>query len=201
MRYTTIIDISTIDTIYNNINSVRIYLHCCLKCGYSEENKDLIMISIRQLSRELNISISAVRNSLKQLQKFGLISISGGIIKVNKWLENPEYAKRKTSRQIKLEEVKQEIESKKQADKLQDEQERRAKIEMLRKGYTPYMKVYMGYLEAAKKGDEQARELVRKKSNIDHFNRDREFVINLHDRYKKGDVDAAKMLDLPPVTL
>ena len=69
MRYTTIIDISEIPRLYNNNNAVRLYLHFALKCGYHDHDRDMITVSIRQLSRTLHMTIAATRHALHVAQR------------------------------------------------------------------------------------------------------------------------------------
>lgn len=89
MRYTTIIDIREAPALYRNANTRLIYLELVLGSSYQQETKDRYQGSFRTLAARVGVSISAVRNSLKQLQALGMVSpIEGGWI-VKKWIEQP----------------------------------------------------------------------------------------------------------------
>ena len=102
MRYTTVIDISEINSLYRNKNAVLLYFHLCLKAGYQDDNRDFVDTSIRRLSADLDMSISAVRNALRRLQEYKLVILAEGKITVKKWLmsETPT-ARPKNARQAK----------------------------------------------------------------------------------------------------
>lgn len=89
MRYTTIIDIREAPALYRNANTRLIYLELVLGSSYQQETKDRYQGSFRTLAVRAGVTISAVRNSLKQLQALGMVSpIEGGWI-VKKWIEQP----------------------------------------------------------------------------------------------------------------
>ena len=77
MRYTTIIDITELPSIYRNHNARLVYLHLVLKCGYHDTDRDLTDTSIRQLSAAVGLTIAATRHALLQLQAVGLLSREG----------------------------------------------------------------------------------------------------------------------------
>lgn len=89
MRYTTIIDIREAPALYRNANTRLIYLELVLGSSYQQETKDRYQGSFRTLAARAGVTVSAVRNSLKQLQALGMVSpIEGGWI-VKKWIEQP----------------------------------------------------------------------------------------------------------------
>lgn len=89
MRYTTIIDIREAPALYRNANTRLIYLELVLGSSYQQDTKDRYQGSFRTLAARVGVSVSAVRNSLKQLQALGMVSsIEGGWI-VKKWIEQP----------------------------------------------------------------------------------------------------------------
>lgn len=89
MRYTTIIDIREAPALYRNANTRLIYLELVLGSSYQQDTKDRYQGSFRMLAARVGVTVSAVRNSLKQLQALGMISpIDGGWI-VKKWIEQP----------------------------------------------------------------------------------------------------------------
>lgn len=89
MRYTTIIDIREAPALYRNANTRLIYLELVLASSYQQDTKDRYQGSFRTLAARVGVTVSAVRNSLKQLQALGMVSpIEGGWI-VKKWIEQP----------------------------------------------------------------------------------------------------------------
>ena len=110
MRYTTIIDI--FDTPAWRSSSARlVYFYMCLKCGYHDDDRDIIKISLRELSARLRLTLSAVRCALSLLISQGLITPSGpSAYKVTKWAEPKEISRRKTKREkeiARIDEVRQ----------------------------------------------------------------------------------------------
>lgn len=124
MRYTTIIDI--FDTPSWRSSSARlIYFYMCLKCGYHDDDRDIIKISLRELSARLGLTLSAVRCALSLLISQGLITSSGiSSYKVTKWAEPKEISRRKTKREkeiARIDEVRQqekEMEKAKRAEEI-----------------------------------------------------------------------------------
>lgn len=100
MRYTTIIDITDIPTVYSSRSATTLYLHLVLKSGYHDDDRDLITTSIRRLCLATGLTLSACRHALAVLQAAGLITREGTALRVKKWLpEQPISArpKKKTS--------------------------------------------------------------------------------------------------------
>lgn len=95
MRYTTIIDVSTIPEIYRNNNAVRLYVHLCLRSGYHDYNRDAYKRSIRGLALELGMTVSAVRHAIKILSSFKLITQKNGIWLVRKYISDQTITPRK----------------------------------------------------------------------------------------------------------
>lgn len=166
MRYTTIIDITDIPQVYNNINATRVYLHLCLTCGYTADDMDTLRISYRQLSAHLNMTLSAVRYSLSLLLRYHLITIEDNIITVRKYLPKAEYKDRpKTQQEFKdsqyRKKVKEEFEQSMkeaknfEAEEEQEQQRRQQQVEAFRQHYRA-MK------ERADKGDLEAQQYINK---------------------------------------
>lgn len=95
MRYTTCIDITEIPSVWRNINTSRLYFFMCLKCGYHDEDRDKIEISLRVLAGQSGLTLSAVRNALTQLEKAGLITKEGNSYRVKKWVASETITARK----------------------------------------------------------------------------------------------------------
>lgn len=89
MRYTTVIDISEYPNIYRNDHAKSIYLHMALKCGYHDDDRDQLNISIRNLAWATGNTLSATRHALKVLQDAGLIARTGDVWTVRKWCSPP----------------------------------------------------------------------------------------------------------------
>lgn len=196
MRYTTIIDISTIPDIYKNINTKMIYLHLVLKSGYHSYDRDKIKISIRRLAEELNLTVSAVRHSLKLLLKYDLIQYddTSKTLTVKKWLYNETIIPKRRN----ISENTKQIESRINEEKLRDEQnrmeEKKRIIELYKNGLTPFMIYYHSLQDKAKNGDAQANNLLKR--HKEHYESDKKWVEDLLTRAKNGDAQAIKKLTL-----
>jgi hypothetical protein len=94
MRYTTIIDISQMGEIYRNQNVRLIYLHLVLRSGYHDDDRDLTDISLRRLSMEAGLTVSATRHAIRILMKAGLLKRQGMTWTVLKWVMTPEITSR-----------------------------------------------------------------------------------------------------------
>lgn len=124
MRYTTIIDI--FDTpVWRSSSARLVYFYMCLKCGYHDDDRDIIKISLRELSARLGLTLSAIRCALPLLISQGLIVSSGpSAYKVTKWAEPKEISRRKTKREkeiARIDEVRQqekEMEKAKRAEEI-----------------------------------------------------------------------------------
>lgn len=90
MRYTTLIDITELPSVYRNINARLVYLHLALKSGYHDNDRDQCNISIRQLAISAGLTVSATRHALHVLMAANLLTKVGGVWVVKKWLvEDP----------------------------------------------------------------------------------------------------------------
>lgn len=86
MRYTTIIDVTEIPDIWRNPNAVRLYYFMAMKCGYHDNDRDILKISIRNLAFMAGLTLSACRHALKVLNGHGLIAQSNDAWVVKKFL-------------------------------------------------------------------------------------------------------------------
>ena len=101
MRYTTVIDITEISDVYNNATARLIYLHMSLKAGYHDVDRDLVKLSIRRLSADVGVTVSATRHALHQLERAGLLTREGELWRVRKWVEEQQITTRaKTKREM-----------------------------------------------------------------------------------------------------
>lgn len=163
MRYTTIIDISEMPTIYGNINARLVYLHLVLKSGYHDDDRDMIAISIRRIAADLNLSLSAVRHAIGQLERAHLLQRQGPIWCVKKWIVEQKITSRpKTQRQQK------QIEIAAERQRQQEQRERDALIEQQRRamlaaqGKSEFLVFYERLQKKAAAGDLEAAESVKK---------------------------------------
>lgn len=101
MRYTTVIDITEISDVYKNATARLIYLHMSLKAGYHDVDRDLVKFSIRRLSADVGVTVSATRHALHQLERVGLLTREGDLWRVRKWVEEQQITTRaKTKREM-----------------------------------------------------------------------------------------------------
>lgn len=127
MRYTTIIDIRDLPSVWNNPNITRAYLFLSLASGYHESDRDLVKVSVRGLAALTGMSVAASRHALTQLQKAGLITRQADTWRVTKFVitETPA-ARPKTKREQQLE-----IERLKRQQEEKEYQERAARKKQL----------------------------------------------------------------------
>lgn len=162
MRYTTIIDITEIPSIYKNQAARMIYLHLVLKSGYHDQDRDLIQVSIRSLARDTGLTIAAVRHALQQLEKFQLIARRGTWTKVRKFIVEQPITKRASTK--KLEDTKkfQEIrEAESAARAAEREKYEKEQLKLAKQGKNSFMIYYEELLKRAEAGDLQAAADVR----------------------------------------
>lgn len=157
MRYTTIIDIREFPQIYRNDHVKLVYLHLVLISGYHDEDRDQTPISIRQICYDTGLSLSAVRHSLKVLISAGLLSRSGIIWTVKKFV-----LEKSISPRIKSEKKRTAAENLERERQIKEEQERREKEEKkryqeLRKHSDPLRDSVLELMKKADNGDQEAR--------------------------------------------
>ena len=163
MRYTTIIDITQCRDLYRNKNIRILYLHLVLRAGYHDHDRDLMRCSLRTLAAETGLSLAAVRNALRQLEKWQMVKRDNDILYVRKWVPEQAISKRQTSAR------QQQAAALKAAREMdQERREREAEIQRIRRetlaaeGKTQY-DIYLENLEKrANAGDVEARELLKK---------------------------------------
>lgn len=167
MRYTTIIDITELSTIYRNINARLVYLHLVLRCGYHDADRDITDISIRQLAAAVGLTESATRHALRQLSQVGLITRQGRITRVTKWVTSKDITPRpKSERQQKRIQQRQEEERQRDEEHLREELEKQQRLELRRRGKTQFMLYYEEQLKKAAAGDLHAKEVVIKRKSM-----------------------------------
>lgn len=165
MRYTTIIDITEYPDIYRNPNARFIYLHMVLKSGYHDDDRDQYRQSIRRIGYDLGMTLSAVRHSLKVLQKAGLIVHENGCFYVKKFVLEKTITPRVRSEKKKKEAENRERERQIQEEQTQREREESRRYREARKaGKNPLLEFVKTLMEKAENGDKEAIESLRKYS-------------------------------------
>lgn len=74
MRYTTVIDVTEIADVWQNPNISRLYFFMALKCGYHDDDRDILKISLRSLAAQASLTLSATRHALKVLETAKLVA-------------------------------------------------------------------------------------------------------------------------------
>lgn len=164
MRYTTLIDISEIPSIYKSQSTRLLYMHLALKAGYHNEDKDIIRISLRTLAREVGLTMGATRYALKRLIDAQLLTLDGEHWKVKKWiLEQPITPRPKTIKAQKDAEIRaqDEAERMQRLAKMEEEEKKRQQL-MKKTGKTSFMLYYESQEAKANAGDVEAAEYVRR---------------------------------------
>lgn len=163
MRYTTIIDLTTLPQVYRNTNCRLLYYHMACKAGYHDNDRDLCMQSIRTLAADTGLTVAAVRHALAVLTKHGLLARQGQFWVVKKWvMEQPISKRARTATEQKATTAAHEREAAQRQMEKEMEQNRRKREAAERTGKTPYMLYYEDQVRKAAAGDAEAAEIVRK---------------------------------------
>lgn len=176
MRYTTVIDIREFPQIYRNDHAKLVYLHLVLISGYHDEDRDQTPISIRQICYDTGLSLSAVRHSLKVLISAGLLTRSGIIWTVKKFvLDKPisprirSEKKRTAAENLERERIIKEEQSQR------EKEEKRKYQEEIKAGKNPLKEMVKDLMKRAQNGDEEAAEnLKRYKSIVEQIKQERQ---------------------------
>lgn len=166
MRYTTIIDISQSE-IYKNVNARLVYLHLCLKAGYHDEDRDLIVVSIRNLAIQVGLTLSATRFAVFQLEKLHLLTHTGSVWRVKKWVDEQSITSRKkTALQAKNEAAAHAAAEARRAEAEKQAEETARREEIRNSGKTPFEQYYEAMIIKAQQGDIHAAEVVEKRKDM-----------------------------------
>lgn len=95
MRYTTLIDLRDYPSLYRNHNVRLVYMHLVLVAGYHDANRDIVSVSLRTMTADIGVSMSALRHALTVLSKAKLIQRRQGRLFVAKWLPEQRVTKRR----------------------------------------------------------------------------------------------------------
>lgn len=163
MRYTTLIDISEIPAVYRNINVRLLYLHLCLKAGYHDTDRDVVDTSIRRLSADVGLTVSATRHALGILIASKLVTKQGNTWIVKKWLLEGAITRR--PRQGKTARVEAMADARAEQQRLFEKQlqeQEKLREESEKTGKSSFMRYYESLLERAKNGDLEAAQLAKR---------------------------------------
>lgn len=163
MRYTTVIDITQMPSVYKNPNARLVYLHLCLKAGYHDDDRDLCDVSLRNLAAQVGITLSATRHAIAQLERAQLLTRQGTMWVVRKWVQEADITPRARNKR-----EQQAIERAAERKRENEQREREAAIEQQRRndlrkaGKTSFMLWYERQLDLAKAGNAEAQVAVEK---------------------------------------
>lgn len=176
MRYTTIIDIREFPQVYRNNHVKLVYLHLVLISGYHDGDRDQTPISIRQICYDTGLSLSAVRHSLKVLISAGLLSRSGIIWTVKKFVLDKSISprirsekKRSAAENLERERIINEEQN------LREKEEKRKYQEEIKAGKNPLKEMVKELMKRAQNGDVEAAEnLKRYKVIVEQIKQERQ---------------------------
>lgn len=157
MRYTTIIDLTDLPELYANVNIRLVYLHLVLRAGYHDDDRDLVMVSIRNLAYQVGITVSACRHAISILERYKLVTHTGSVWRVRKWLDDKTISPRKRKGHDAA------VQERRQQAVIQDQESRR--LEAIRTGQTedPFIVYYENQMKLAEQGDAQAAMVVERR--------------------------------------
>ena len=130
MRYTTVIDVTEIADVWQNPNITRLYFFMALKCGYHDDDRDILRISLRNLAAQASLTLSATRHALKVLETANLVTHDKEAWRVTKFVleKKPTSRTQKTTSPMSASE---EAAEKARAADMKKEEELRMKREFL----------------------------------------------------------------------
>lgn len=130
MRYTTVIDITEIAGVWNNPNICRLYFYMAMKCGYHDEDRDILKISFRNLAAQSSLTLSATRHALKVLESQQLVIKEKDAYRVTKFVLEKKPAERTQKTKATMSASEEAAEKARAAD-MKKEEEMRMKREFL----------------------------------------------------------------------
>ena len=164
MRYTTIIDISEMPSVYRNEHARLLYLHMALRAGYHDNDRDICRLSVRRLAAEVGLTLSATRHALKVLENAVLIKRYQGAYAVRKFVMAAPAPPRPRSEKKRREQEAKAIEEAMKAEREQREadERRRLKEEEARTGKTAYQRYIEDLERRAAAGDREAAQALKR---------------------------------------
>lgn len=149
MRYTTAIDLTEIPEIWRNLNACRIYYYLAMRCGYHDEDRDRIQISIRRLAQVTGCSVSATRHAIGVLTRAKLMETKDAAYLVKKFvLEQPVSSRARTKKEQQLQLEAQQRELQHYRLEAQRQEEQRMKTAPTAAEDAAFVRQYEEYLAA-----------------------------------------------------
>lgn len=157
MRYTTIIDVTELPAVFRCRSAVWLYLVMAMKCGYHDNDRDILDMSLSQLANASGMTIGAVRHAVKVLQAARLLKRDGHIWTIRKWLpEQTITPRRQTKRAERLVQKRLDEEREQQQREAAMEAERRKNDAIWASGKSPFIVYCEDLKRRADEGDESA---------------------------------------------
>lgn len=169
MRYTTIIDIRALPSIYRNQHVRLLYLHLALRAGYHDDDRDLCLVSLRRLAQECGLTLSATRHALEVLQRAALIEKFATGWRVRKYISQTTISPRIRSEKRKKEiaEADRREAEQREREAREAEHKRRLKEQYEKTGKTSFERMIDDLRAAAANGDLEAAERLKFWKNFD----------------------------------
>lgn len=165
MRYTTVIDIMDIPSVRRCRSASWLYYVMAMKCGYHDEDRDVLDMSLTRLAAVSGLTVSAVRHALNVLTRANLVRRNGQTWTVRKWLpEQAITARPKTKRQEKAVELQREEERERQQRAAVLEAQRRQRDELFKQGKSSFIVYCENLKRKAEAGDEEAAQAFKRNS-------------------------------------
>lgn len=163
MRYTTIIDVTEIGSVWRNDNVTRVYLYLVLRSGYHDVDRDFIKISTRVLAERVGITHAAVRHALAVLVKEKLIVKAGDWWRVRKYVDEQVITSRKkVEKAARHSAAERAVEAAREANQKALE----ADIQARKNSSLGFIKYYEDHLKRAAMGDEGSQRIVEQRRGI-----------------------------------
>lgn len=144
-----------------------LYMYMALKAGWHDADRDLLDESIRQLAYHSGLTVSATRHALGQLIKAGLITRTGTVWKVTKWVpEQPVSPRAKTARQQAAIEAEAARRREREQREREEAIERQRRQQMAASGTTDYQRYLDNLRERAAAGDQEAAQVLKRHERI-----------------------------------
>lgn len=162
MRYTTIIDLSEFPALYRSASVRLLYMHMVFKSGYHDDDRDMLLTSIRRLAQETGLTVGAVRHALQQLETVSLITKDGQLYRIKKYiLERPITARAKSRRQEEQQAANAQLQAEKEERERQYRQDELRRRKLAASGKSDYIMYVESLMEKAARGDIHAAEMVK----------------------------------------
>lgn len=161
MRYTTLIDIRELPSVWRCESARTLYYFFVLACGYHDDDRDTLDISFRGLAAVTGLSLAAVRHGCGVLMAAKLLRRQGDLWIVTKWIPTRKISAR--PQEDAQATARREEEKRQRAREQRIEERQRARSEELKAaGKTEFMLYYEGLEAKAAAGDAEAARLMER---------------------------------------